>query len=125
MTFIHKLIYVLQFLLNSLVIAQVVFFKPSLGQLILFFGGVFFSEICLVFLQSKMNESEIYYKKSCQFALGDLVAAGTYLGYFMMFLCAWFFDRSFQYSIWQLVILFAYTLLRKIYIFKNYTYEIK
>ena len=123
MTFHHKLIYALQFLLYALIIALITFLKPSSGQITLLFAMVFISEMSLVFLQSKMNESEIYYKKSCAFAVGDLSAATAYLGYFFVFLCAWFFERSFEYLIWPLVILFAYTLFRKIYIFKNYTYE--
>lgn len=123
MTFEHKAIYALQFLLNSLVITLILFFKPTLGQLVIVFGAVFLSELALVFLQSLMNQSEIYYKKSCLFALGDLLAACAYLGYFITFFGAWFFDRSVQYLIWPLVVLFSYTLLRKIYIFKNYTYE--
>lgn len=124
MTFRHKLIYVLQFILNALAITLIAFFKPTIGQITLILSMVFISELALVFLQSKMNETEIYYKKSCLFALGDLTAATAYLGYFIIFFGAWFFDRSFHYLIWPLVILFAYTLLRKIYIFKNYTYEI-
>lgn len=123
MTFHHKIIYALQFLLNSLVIVLILFLKPTVGQIAFVLAMVFLSELALVFLQSLMNQSEIYYKKSCLFALGDLLAATAYLGYFILSLCAWLFDRSFEYLIWPMVILFAYTLFRKIYIFKNYTYE--
>lgn len=125
MTTIHKLIYALQFLLNIGVIALIVFSDPTVGQIALCLAMVFISELFLVYAQSKMNESEIYYKKSCLFALGDLTAATVYIGYFITFIGAYFLHRSFDYLIWPLVILFAYTLFRKIYIFKNYTYEIK
>lgn len=123
MTRTHKLIYALQFLLNSLTIALIAFLKPTVGQIALVLAMVFISELALVFLQSKMNASEIYYKKSCLFALGDLTAATAYCGYFLAFLIAWLFNNSFDYIIWPMAALFGYTLLRKIYIFKNYTYE--
>lgn len=123
MTFRHKLIYVFQFLLYSLIIGSVLLLKPSSGQMTLLFSAVFISEMCLVFVQSKMNDSEIYYKKSGLMGLCDLIAATAYMGYFMTFLVAWILDYKFQFLILPLVLLFAYTLLRKIYIFKNYTYE--
>lgn len=123
MTFIHKLIYLFQFMLYAGIIASIILLKPSGGQITLLCAMVFISELSLVYMQSKMNESEIYYKKSGVIGLCDLIAATAYVGYFITFLGAWFLERSFMFLTWPLVILFAYTLLRKIYTFKNYTYE--
>lgn len=121
----HQLIYVLQFAILAGIIGSLLFSGLSLHQTIFAFLLVFFSELVLVYQQSKMKEQEIYYRKSCLFALGDLSAALIYSCYFLFFVTARLFKYSFEYNSFYLILLFTYTLVRKIYIFKNYTYEIK
>ena len=119
----HQLIYVLQFAILAGIIGLLLFWGLSLHQTIFAFLTVFVAELILVYQQNKMKDQEIYYRKSCLFALGDLSAALIYSGYFLFFVTARIFKYSFEYNSSYLILLFAYTLLRKIYIFKNYTYE--
>lgn len=119
----HQLIYVLQFAILAGIIGLLLFWGLSLHQTIFAFLTVFVAELILVYQQNKMKDQEIYYRKSCLFALGDLSAALIYSGYFLFFVTARIFKYSFEYDSSYLILLFTYTLLRKIYIFKNYTYE--
>lgn len=123
MTDNHKTIYALQLLLCAVAIACFSVMNPSPGLVLFIFSLVFFTELALVHCQNKMNPNEIYYRKSCLFAMADLAAASVYCGYFVWFLGVWVFKYSFEYLWWPLIALFSYTLLRKIFIFKNYTYE--
>lgn len=119
----HQLIYVLQFAILAGIIGSLFIWGLSLHQTLFAFLSVFVSELILVYQQRKMKDQEIYYRKSCLFALGDLSAALIYSGYFLFFVTARIFKYSFEYDSSYLILLFSYTLLRKIYIFKNYTYE--
>ena len=118
----HKIIYFVQFFVLLANIA-VLFVAPSSKIVLLCLGSLFFTELFLVHQTTKIKPDEIFYRKGCFFALGDLAAAFTYMVYFFIILGAQIFKYSFEYSVLPLIILFTYTLFRKIYIYKNFSYE--
>ena len=123
MTNLHRTTYFFQFGLLLTIIAALAFLELSVLQTVSAFSLLFISEMVLVTQQTKMNDRAVYYRKSCLFALGDLSAATAYCICFFAFLIAWVFEQTFVLLTAPIIVLFAYTFLRKIYIFKNYTYE--
>lgn len=119
----HKIIYFVQFFLLIAIIGVFSFAELSNKVVLLSFCSLFFTELFLVHQTTKIKPDEIFYRKGCFFALGDLAAAFTYMVYFFIILGAQIFKYSFEYSVLPLIALFLYTLNRKIFIYKNLFYE--
>ena len=87
------------------------------------FAVVFFLEIGILEQQNKYRKEEIFYHKSGFFALLDLLAVIVFLIKFSVLILSQFFSISFLENKFYLIALILYTIIRKIYIYKNYTYE--
>ena len=79
----------------------------------------FFSEIFFLEAQRKIKPELIRYRKSGIFAIADLFAVMVFLIYAVLFI---FTSRYAVYPPFFFAIL-IYTLIRKIYIYKNFSYE--
>jgi len=87
------------------------------------FAVVFFLEIGILEQQNKYRKEEIFYHKSGFFALLDLLAVIIFLIKFSVLILSQFFSISYLENKFYLIALILYTIIRKIYIYKNYTYE--
>ena len=87
------------------------------------FAVVFFLEIGILEQQNKYKKEEIFYQKSGFFALLDLFAVIIFLIKFSVLILSQFFAISFLENKYKLTALLLYTIIRKIYIYKRYTYE--
>lgn len=117
--FIYSSAYYFQFLLLSAIIL-IVCFKISF-PVIWILGGFFISEIFILEESRRLGYEKIRYRKGCFFACIDLVAVTIFCGFF----CAFVFQIFYPIKI-NPVFLHAwalYTFSRKIYIYKNFTYE--
>lgn len=119
----HSLVYFVQFFLLTSMLILFSTSTPTIPVALTCFGLLFVSELFLVHQSTKMKDEAVLYKKGCFFALFDLLSAGIFIFYFFFFLAILIFKYSFEYGHWQIAGLFAYTLIRKIYIYKNYSYE--
>ena len=83
----------------------------------------FFAEFVVLEAQRTENPAAVYYKKSCLFACADMLSVMWFMVVFIMFVISMFSGKHLfneQYN----VFLFLYIALRKLYIVKNYSYEI-
>ena len=118
----HKIFYLLQFITFIFIIVyQSMAVNPEI--LLGLFAVVFFLEIGILEQQNKYRKEEIFYHKSGFFALLDLLAVIVFLIKFSVLILSQFFSISFLENKFYLIALILYTIIRKIYIYKNYTYE--
>lgn len=119
MSFGHRFFSWLQWSVLLVFIAVGWFYNQDVLLLKILTGIFFISEIILLEFQRKIKPEEIRYRKSGWFALLDLLSIVAFLIYAVLFIV--FKERQtyppFFYGI------LAYTLIRKIYIYKNFTYE--
>ena len=87
------------------------------------FAVVFFLEIGILEQQNKYKKEEIFYQKSGFFALLDLFSVMLFFIKFLVLILSQFFAISFLENKYKLTALLLYTIIRKIYIYKRYTYE--
>lgn len=92
--------------------------KFILPGMILFF----FLEFGVLEAQRKENPAAVLYQKGCFFALLDLVSVLVFMIYFFIHAYLQFTGKAFYTEIY--LVLFLYIALRKLYILKNYSYEI-
>ena len=118
----HKIFFLLQFITFIFIIVyQSMAVNPEI--LLGLFAVVFFLEIGILEQQNKYKKEEIFYHKSGFFALLDLLAVIVFLIKFSVLILSQFFSISFLENKFYLIALILYTIIRKIYIYKNYTYE--
>ena len=118
----HKIFFLLQFITFIFIIVyQSMAVNPEI--LLGLFAVVFFLEIGILEQQNKYRKEEIFYHKSGFFALLDLLAVIVFLIKFSVLILSQFFSISFLENKFYLIALILYTIIRKIYIYKNYTYE--
>ena len=118
----HKIFSLLQFITFIFIIVyQSMAVNPEI--LLGLFAVVFFLEIGILEQQNKYKKEEIFYHKSGFFALLDLLAVIVFLIKFSVLILSQFFIISFLENKFYLIALILYTIIRKIYIYKNYTYE--
>lgn len=120
----HRIFYYLQFSVLAVFIA-VLFIQKIQGNALMasLMFLVYFTEIGILEHQRKMNKNLIFYRKSGFFALFDLSAVTAFLIYTFIFALDYFFLQNIVYYFTPFVSLITYTLLRKIYIYKHYSYE--
>ena len=87
------------------------------------FAVVFFLEIGILEQQNKYKKEEIFYQKSGFFALLDLFSVMLFFIKFLVLILSQFFSISFLENKYKIIALMLYTIIRKIYIYKRYTYE--
>ena len=118
----HKTFYFLQFIAFIFIIVyQSMAVNPEI--LLGLFAVVFFLEIGILEQQNKYRKSEIFYHKSGFFALLDLFSVMLFMIKFLVLILSQFFTISYLENKYYLIALILYTIIRKIYIYKNYTYE--
>ena len=118
----HKIFFLLQFITFIFIIVyQSMAVNPEI--LLGLFAVVFFLEIGILEQQNKYKKEEIFYHKSGFFALLDLLAVIIFLIKFSVLILSQFFSISFLENKFYVIALILYTIIRKIYIYKNYTYE--
>ena len=118
----HKIFSLLQFIAFIFIIVyQSMAVNPEI--LLGLFAVVFFLEIGILEQQNKYRKEEIFYHKSGFFALLDLLGVIVFLIKFSVLILSQFFSISFLENKFYLIALILYTIIRKIYIYKNYTYE--
>ena len=118
----HKIFSLLQFITFIFIIVyQSMAVNPEI--LLGLFAVVFFLEIGILEQQNKYKKEEIFYHKSGFFALLDLLAVIVFLIKFSVLILSQFFSISFLENKFYVIALILYTIIRKIYIYKNYTYE--
>ena len=118
----HKIFFLLQFITFIFIIVyQSMAVNPEI--LLGLFAVVFILEIGILEQQNKYRKEEIFYHKSGFFALLDLLAVIVFLIKFSVLILSQFFSISFLENKFYVIALILYTIIRKIYIYKNYTYE--
>ena len=118
----HKIFFLLQFIdFIFIIVYQSMAVNPEI--LLGLFAVVFFLEIGILEQQNKYRKEEIFYHKSGFFALLDLLAVIVFLIKFSVLILSQFFSISFLENKFYVIALILYTIIRKIYIYKNYTYE--
>ena len=118
----HKIFFLLQFIAFIFIIVyQSMAVNPEI--LLGLFAVVFFLEIGILEQQNKYRKEEIFYHKSGFFALLDLLVVIIFLIKFSVLILSQFFSISFLENKFYVIALILYTIIRKIYIYKNYTYE--
>ena len=118
----HKIFSFLQFIAFIFIIVyQSMAVNPEI--LLGLFAVVFFLEIGILEQQNKYRKEEIFYHKSGFFALLDLLAVIVFLIKFSVLILSQFFSISYLENKFYLIALILYTIIHKIYIYKNYTYE--
>lgn len=124
MTNWHRIFYYLQFAVITVFIA-VIFFRGIQGTwlMTLLMGAFYFTEFAILEQQRKMNKDMVFYRKSGFFALFDLVFVTAFLIYTLIFAVDYLFSATFIYFTYPFLVVLVYTLFRKIYIYKHYTYE--
>jgi hypothetical protein len=124
MTKWHKFFYYLQFsvLFAFVVLIFIENIRGSLAMGLLMFG-IYFTEIGILEQDRRMNKALIFYRKSGFFAMLDLFAVTIFLGYTAFFAADILFLENVEYYSIPFISILIYTLVRKLYIFKNYTYE--
>lgn len=123
MTSAQVFVYYFQFIL-LMALAYVGF---ALQSTIISAGGMlvfFISEIILLEQARRMNPEKILYRKGCFFACLDLFSVGLFFTYVALFSLMFLGYENYKPNRFVFSGLFVYTLVRKIYIYKNFTYEI-
>ena len=119
----HKIYSILQVISLILIIIYSLTMAINPLYLLGLFAVVFFLEIGILEQQNKYKKEEIFYHKSGFFALLDLFAVMLFMIKFLVLILNQFFAISFLENKYKLTALLLYTIIRKIYIHKNYTYE--
>ena len=119
----HKIYSILQVISFILIIIYSLTMAINPLYLLGLFAVVFFLEIGILEQQNKYRKEEIFYHKSGFFALLDLLAVIIFLIKFSVLILSQFFSISYLENKFYLIALILYTIIRKIYIYKNYTYE--
>ena len=119
----HKVYSILQVISLILIIIYSLTMAINPLYLLGLFAVVFFLEIGILEQQNKYKKEEIFYHKSGFFALLDLFAVIIFLIKFSVLILSQFFTISFLENKYKLTALLLYTIIRKIYIYKRYTYE--
>ena len=118
----HKIFFLLQFIAFIFIIVyQTMAVNPEI--LLGLFAVVFVLEIGILEQQNKYRKEEVFYHKSGFFALLDLLTVIVFLIKFSVLILSQFFRISFLENKFYVIALILYTIIRKIYIYKNYTYE--
>ncbi|KFC19380.1 hypothetical protein [Chryseobacterium sp. FH1] len=120
----HKFSYWFQFLILIVNVFMFTFFG-SFGSAItvLLWLPFFVSEIIILEKQRRTPREQIFYHKSCLFGFLDLGFALSFLTLFALQIYHIIVQTDFAVNQYFLITLFTYTLIRKIYIYKNYSYE--
>ena len=119
----HKVYSIIQVISLILIIIYSLTMAVNPLYLLGLFAVVFFLEIGILEQQNKYKKEEIFYHKSGFFALLDLFAVMLFLIKFLVLILSRFFTISFLENKYKLSALLLYTIIRKIYIYKRYTYE--
>lgn len=119
----HKTYSVFQIISVILIIIYSLTMAVNSTYLLGLFAVVFFLEIGILEQQNKYKKEEIFYQKSGFFALLDLFSVMLFLIKFLVLILSQFFAISFLENKYKLTALLLYTIIRKIYIYKRYTYE--
>ena len=119
----HKVYSILQVISLILIIIYSLTMAINPLYLLGLFAVVFFLEIGILEQQNKYKKEEIFYQKSGFFALLDLFSVMLFLIKFLVLILSQFFAISFLENKYKLTALLLYTIIRKIYIYKRYTYE--
>lgn len=124
MTRWHRIFYYLQFVVLAVFIA-VIFLKGIQGTLTtaLLMLLLYTTEIGILEQNRRMNQNLIYYRKSGFFAMLDLFAVTAFFVYTVIFAVDFMFLQGISYYTEPFISLLAFTLVRKLYIYKHYTYE--
>lgn len=120
----HKRLVYFQVLLLLAVVTLQIFFPGVLytAKVVMMFA-FFFTEFAVLELQRTENPDAVYYRKSCVFALLDLLAVSAFLLSGILWLIGICYEDNLLNPLYVAVIL-LYTAIRKLYIIKNYSYEI-
>ena len=119
----HKIYSILQVISVILIIIYSLTMAINPLYLLGLFAVVFFLEIGILEQQNKYKKEEIFYQKSGFFALLDLFSVMLFFIKFLVLILSQFFSISFLENKYKLTALLLYTIIRKIYIYKRYTYE--
>ena len=119
----HKTYSVFQIIYFILIIIYSLTMAINPLYLLGLFAVVFFLEIGILEQQNKYKKEEIFYQKSGFFALLDLFSVMLFMIKFLVLILSQFFTISFLENKYKLTALLLYTIIRKIYIYKHYTYE--
>ena len=119
----HKVYSIIQVISLILIIIYSLTMAINPLYLLGLFAVVFFLEIGILEQQNKYKKEEIFYQKSGFFALLDLFLVMLFFIKFLVLILSQFFSISFLENKYKIIALMLYTIIRKIYIYKNYTYE--
>ena len=119
----HKVYSIIQVISLILIIIYSLTMAINPLYLLGLFAVVFFLEIGILEQQNKYKKEEIFYQKSGFFALLDLFSVMLFFIKFLVLILSQFFTISFLENKYKLTALLLYTIIRKIYIYKRYTYE--
>ena len=119
----HKVYSILQVISLILIIIYSLTMAINPLYLLGLFAVVFFLEIGILEQQNKYKKEEIFYQKSGFFALLDLFSVMLFFIKFLVLILSQFFSISFLENKYKIIALMLYTIIRKIYIYKRYTYE--
>ena len=119
----HKVFFISQIISFILIIIYSLTMAVNPLYLLGLFAVVFFLEIGILEQQNKYKKEEIFYQKSGFFALLDLFSVMLFMIKFLVLILSQFFTISFLENKYKLTALLLYTIIRKIYIYKRYTYE--
>lgn len=120
----HKRLVYLQVLLLLAVVTMQIFFPGFfyLAKVVMLFVFLF-AEFAILELQRKENPDAVYYRKSCVFAMLDLISVFLFFVSGILWLIGLYYGDNLLNPLYVAVIL-LYTAIRKLYIIKNYSYEI-
>ena len=119
----HKVYSIIQVISVILIIIYSLTMAINPLYLLGLFAVVFFLEIGILEQQNKYKKEEIFYQKSGFFALLDLFSVMLFFIKFLVLILSQFFSISFLENKYKIIALMLYTIIRKIYIYKRYTYE--
>ena len=119
----HKVYSIIQVISLILIIIYSLTMAINPLHLLGLFAVVFFLEIGILEQQNKYKKDEIFYHKSGFFALLDLFSVMLFFIKFLVLILSQFFSISFLENKYKIIALMLYTIIRKIYIYKRYTYE--
>lgn len=119
----HRFVYWIQFLLLIAIVSICNYGSAGSGLMLLLVLPFFISEFFLLHIQNKIKPEKIYYRKSCFFALVDLLAVFIFMVCLVNMLCSYFLQKELLLPEWLFPAVVIYTHLRKFYIYKNFSYE--
>lgn len=119
----HRFVYWVQFLLLVFIILGLNVERTGSGLMLLLVLSFFLSEFFLLHIQNKIKPEKIYYRKSCFFAMVDLLAVFIFMVCLVNMLCNYFLQKELPLPEWLFPAVVIYTHLRKFYIYKNFSYE--